>query len=282
MAKSRNPYHNDKGIPQLKASVFAFIDILGYASLTKKSQQDNTQAKLLRELYQALSEGRGWLEEKKLPGAKKLGDRDFYVLKAFSDNIVIAWPIRDDAELELGLVLSKITDFQFTMACAGFFIRGSISVGQACVDDILVFGDALTQAYVGESQLARDPRIVLVESAVMAVKQHLTYYGNGEHSPQNRALLCDSDGQWFVNYLDCILYLEEEVGPDFDALLSHKAAVEEKLKQYRDDPPIFSKYAWVAGYHNFFCDKHSRHFSDQHKIQTELFKAPPRSIVAEG
>jgi hypothetical protein len=167
------------------------------------------------------------------------------------------------------------------MALEGFFIRGAISIGEVYIDDIAVFGDALTQAHTGESRLARDPRIILTASAVTAVKQHLNYYSSTKFAPQVKELLQDSDGQWFVNYLDTILVAEDEHGPFYEELLKHKAAVETRLIEHRDNPLIFSKYVWVAGYHNCFCDLHPRHFSIEHKINTELFRASPKLIVDE-
>lgn len=204
-----------------------------------------------------------------------------YVLKAFTDNIVLAWPIRQDAEIELGTVFSKLSDFQFTMSLEGFFVRGGISIGSAYVDDVVVFGDALSQAFIAENTLARDPRIVLAETAVRAVKVHLGYYASPRYAPQTSELLCDLDGQWFVNYLNSVLYVADEYGPFYDEFLKHKAAVELKLSQYKTSPSIFSKYAWVAGYHNFFCDLHPRYFSNEHRIETDLFRATPKLIVEE-
>jgi hypothetical protein len=214
-----------------------------------------------------------------LPQLKKLFPKDLYVLKAFTDNIVIAWPIRDDAEIEIGQAITKLMQFQFSMSLKGFFIRGAISIGNAYVDDIAVFGDALTEAYIGESKLARDPRIVLTETSVAVTKKHLDYYGNLRHSPQAVDLLSDSDGQWFINYLESVMIAVDEAGPFYDEFEQHKKAVEAKLKKYSNDPVIFSKYMWVANYHNFFCDLHKRHFSDKHRISTDLFRSKPSLIV---
>jgi hypothetical protein len=280
---SRNPYENVEGVPQLQRSVFVFMDILGYENLTRVAELDGTQQELLQRLHSALSKERKDLEGKDegLAVLKKLTPKDGYALKAFTDNIVIAWPIIDDAEIELGSAFSKVAWFQFNMALEGFFIRGAISIGEAYVDDIVVFGDALTQAHTGESRLARDPRIILTESAMTAVKQHLNYYSSSKFAPQVRELLQDSDGQWFVNYLETILIAEDEQGPFYEEFLKYKAVVETRLAQHKDNPLIFSKYVWVAGYHNCFCDLYPRYFSNEHKIDTELFRATPKLIVDE-
>jgi hypothetical protein len=208
-----------------------------------------------------------------------LSPKDFFVLKAYTDNIVIAWPIRDDAEVELGQAITKLMEFQFSMSLKGFFVRGAISLGNAYVDDIAVFGDALTAAYHGETKLARDPRIVLTEKSVAATKRHLDYYGDARFAPQTSDLLCDSDGQWFVNYLEAVMIAVDEVGPFYNEFLEHKTVVEEKLAKYASDPTIFSKYAWVANYHNYFCDLHRKHFSNEHRIDPKLLRAKPKLII---
>jgi hypothetical protein len=239
------------------------------------------QQDLLLELHGALTEGRIWLDDRDESRTmwEKLIPKDYFVLKAFTDNIVLAFPIHRDAESEFGSAFFKIAAFQLAMATKGFFIRGAVSIGNAYVDDFMVFGDALTQAYQGERRLARDPRIILTEPAVMAVKSHLTYYSSSRYAPQTKELLCDADGQWFINYLDTILMAADDHGPFYDELKKHKAAVEEKLSHFKSEPPIFSKYAWIANYHNFFCDLHSDYFSDEYKIDTELFRSPPKLIV---
>jgi hypothetical protein len=190
----------------------------------------------LRLLYDALSAGRRWLEQDLPEDLRGTDGKDEFALKAFTDNIVIAWPIeRCDAESELGRALSALGGFQLQMISYGYFIRGAISIGDAYVDDIAVFGNALIEATEGEATLARDPRIVLTESAVAAAKLHLTYYQNNS-APHVSEILCDSDGQWFVNYLGQILWAED-VAPFFDELQGHKDAIETNLGHLRANLP---------------------------------------------
>lgn len=274
---TRNPYVKNGEPPRLLESVFVFMDILGFSDLIIRSNHDPEG--LLQDLHEALSEGREGLEGKGISEElKKLISKDLYALKAFTDNIVIGWPVRDDAESELGMAISTLSLFQFAMAVRGYFVRGAISVGPAYIDEIAVFGDALKEAYEGESGVARDPRIILTKSAVEATKTHLGYYGSPKSAPHSREILQDADGQWFLNYLDVILIAEEEHGPFYDEFKKHKEAVEYALLKHKDNPPVWSKYSWVAAYHNYFCEMHSRYFDDQYKIDVELFRAVPKRI----
>lgn len=277
---SRNPFHTEEQVPILRNSVLAYMDILGYSDMIRESEESGTQQEVLSRLHTTLSKEREWLEDKMSPKElRELIKKDSYALKAFTDNIVMGWPIRDDAEYELGSAFSKLAFFQLQMVISGFFIRGAISVGNAYVDEITVFGKALAEAHEDESSLARDPRIILTISAMNAAREHLTHYSEPRHAPHTRDILQDSDGQWFLNYLDCILIAENEQGPFYEEFRKHKTIVEQKLQQYRGNPSVWSKYAWVAGYHNYFSDLHSEYFSDDYKINVELFRALPALIV---
>jgi hypothetical protein len=283
MSDDRNPYVTDHGQPELKASVVAFVDILGYQALIREAHRNGTAQSLLTRLHKALSAASHHLKELDEDGSPLLPPdlcpmKDIYKMRTFTDNIVIGYPIGDDAEMELGAIFSQLSFFQLEMVNHGFFIRGAIAIADLYIDDMTVFGQGLLDAYDGESKDARDPRIVLTKSAQDAVLQHVRYYSNPSHSPQARELYKDADGQFFLNYLESILIAEEEHGPFFNILANHKSAVEAKLTEYRDQPVYWAKYAWSASYHNFFCDQY-RYFSSEHKIDVSQFQMQPTRIV---
>lgn len=205
-------------------------------------------------------------------------DEDLSAFRAFTDNIVIGHPIHEDGEVELGNVFYDLSNFQIFMTMEGFFVRGAIAIGDLYVDDIAVFGDGLIEAYEAETTLARDPRIVLAPSAQAAVNRHLEYYGHGAHAPQNRDLLRDSDGQYFVNYLETLFPGD---GYSYQKELAvHKGRIEEKLAGFRSRPPIWAKYLWAANYHNYSCDHHSC-VDDSLKIDTKNFQLMPARLVSD-
>jgi hypothetical protein len=276
---SRNPYHQDNKAPLLRRSLFVFMDVLGYSTFMQEAQKGGTQSEALVKVHHALRMGRGWIDYDLTPELADFIKKEPYALKAFTDNVVIGWPIRDDAESELGGMLSMLTGFQMQLALEGFFVRGALALGDCYVDDIVVFGDALEEAYRAERSLARDPRIILTTGVVEATKVHLSYYPDPRGAPHVKGILRDADGQWFINYLQAILLGEEEQGPYYEDLNRHKVIVEEKLSRYKADPPIWSKYAWVAGYHNYFCEQYPEHFGAEYKIDVQLFRGTLSLIV---
>lgn len=278
---SHNPYHQKGRPPTLRKSVLAYVDILGYADMVKDSYANCTQQETLRNLHEILTVNRRGLENRYIsPELLKFSKKDFHALKAFTDNIAIGWPIFGDGETEMGSAFIILIDFQIRMTLSGFFVRGAMAVGEVYVDDIAVFGDAFTDAYKGESRDARDPRIILTQPAVDHVRSYLTYFGDPAESAHAQCVLADSDGQWFINYLDYVTWsLEDGDSPDYAVLLGHKAIVEERLVQHRHDPKIWAKYAWVARYHNYFCDMHSQYFDDEYQIDIATIQPTPSLIV---
>ena len=264
---STNPYKSSA--PGLLLSVVAYVDVLGYGDMVRERRSRSEDLDLLARLHEALRRSRQWLDGRPSGNsAREAEEKDLHSLVAFTDNIVIGWPvvphslpeiepdpIMDDAESQLGLAFMGLAGFQLEMANAGFFVRGAVAVGDAYVDEYCVFGKGLLEAYEGESSQARDPRIVLASSARDRVAGHLEYYARSAGAPQNRELLRDVDGQWFLNYLDAI-HIAGDDQPFLDELRKHKASVEARLNEFRQRPTVFAKYSWVAGYHNFFCGRH--------------------------
>lgn len=281
MTDNRNPYLDDNSNPILYPSVVAFIDVLGYEDMVLESEASGHPHDLLVHLRNTLSNATRYLDEdhggSSLILHPRLFRKDLYRIRIFTDNIVIGYPVRDDAEAELGRVFSLLAFFQLEMVMHGFFLRGAIAVGDLFMDDTVVFGNGLIEAYRGERDKARDPRIILTVSATKAIEKHLTYYASRSHSPQARDLYIDADGQYFLNYLDIILIAEGEQGPFYEELDKHKWAVEKCLDKYRSRPAIWSKYAWAANYHNFFCDQ-SHFFSEEHKVDLSKYQMSPRRI----
>ena len=262
--------------PKLLKSIVAFVDILGYTEMVKNSLKLNNANELLRMLHKSLLQSRKLIDPRYSDPILSFGKNDSFALRAFTDNIVIGHPVRDDGESELGSIFSHLSYFQMTLTMNGFFVRGAISLGDLYMDDIAVFGSALIEAYESEQKLARDPRIVLAPSAKQAVDRHLNYYADGRHAPQVRDLLKDSDGQYFLNYLDTI-YPEEHHFYE-EELKKHKEVVETKLKVHRNEPLKWGKYIWVAEYHNYYCNKCPTD-CEHLKIDIDNFKASPSLIV---
>ncbi len=81
---SRNPYEIKDQPPTLRKSVLAYVDVLGYSDLIKKSQETSTHQDTLRTLYSAIAAGRRRLEDQDLEKGTDL----FIVRLMFLGNIL--------------------------------------------------------------------------------------------------------------------------------------------------------------------------------------------------
>jgi hypothetical protein len=86
--------------------------------MTRNSNEKGTQQAMLHDLYGALVKGRKWLESQSLPHYLS---KDRYAIKAFTDNIVVGWPVSDDGESECGLAFFKSSRFPVRNGLARFF-----------------------------------------------------------------------------------------------------------------------------------------------------------------
>ena len=275
--KSRNPFQSSRIQPRLQKSVVTFVDILGYRELISTTQTKRDSADLLKRLHSALSKSRQYIDpEFRAAASSFYSAKDKSAMRAFTDNIVIGRPVRFDAHIELAAALREISYFQLTMASHGFFVRGGVAIGSLYMDDIAVFGSGLLEAYNAEVHAARDPRIVLAGSAQLAVNRFLKSGDSGDITAFNSYVLRDLDGQYFVDYLSTIF--REDGGIHLNELQEHRRVVSEKLASHRDEPSIWSKYRWVANYHNFVCNESSKIDKDMKIHPSELAESPMRLV----
>jgi hypothetical protein len=161
MTEKKNPYVVSGEPPKTRNSVVAVLDVLGFAETMKAAYRNRTAPKLLAELRTAMDNAYENFAERNLDMEMPAS----WYVKAFTDNIVVGHPImfydEDDAEAELGSVLIALREYQLEMVNRGFFIRGGIAIGELYVDDEIVFGSALLEAYQAEQSTARDPRVVI-------------------------------------------------------------------------------------------------------------------------
>ncbi|MGA3209434.1 MAG: hypothetical protein ABSE05_16620 [Syntrophales bacterium] len=268
MADHSNPYAQRDNKPIQLSSAVAFIDILGYKDRVEEAEKVGKGQYLLENLHEALSRSSGFIK----PGFIL----DDHAIRAFTDNIVLGYPIRKDGEIELTMFSIYLSSFQLSMILSGFFIRGGIAIGNLYMDDTVVYGNGLIEAYKAESYLARDPRIVLSVSAKEAVNKHLGYYGGHDYAPQVDQYSKDSDGQYFLNYLRAVFH-EDSGDLREDILFKHKEITESMLTKWKESPIIWAKYAWVANYHNYFCSQHDQ-IEDSFKINMADFNLLPTRI----
>jgi len=241
-------YYDQTGKPVHRMSYCAFLDVLGFSDRIIDSFNTSDGNALLQEFHGML--------KRRIDELKEDTKGSHLYMKAFTDNVILAHPIfSEDGEAEFAFILWSLAEYQFEMVKKGFFIRGGLSVGPLFIDENTVYGPALLEAYILENSVAVNPIVSLSDEVRRLVLRHIRYYPDREDAPQSRDVLVNSDGRFFISYLsECYIDTGSSEEIDWESLKIHKDQIEVALNVYRAVPKIFSKFTWLAAYHNYFCD----------------------------
>ena len=247
--------------PSLLPAIICYADILGFREETGRALKSGEGNEYLRRIKHSLAAVYENAREHATPGSRV--EIPIFEVKVFTDNIVVAYPLRDPGrdfgEPELGTLLTLFADAQASLAADGFFLRGAITAGKHYQDQDIVYGDALLEA-ANLDKSGTPPRLVIGSSVEPLILQHLSLY-RGITPPHHHDLLEDpQDGRLFVNYLagafDFFPY-----GPiNHPLLATHSNQVSSNLQKHKSDLRVWPKYAWIAIYHNYVCRTFADHF----------------------
>lgn len=169
-------------------SVFAFLDLLG---VKENIEKDNGE--FLEKL--------GTIYDSTLRIYKSVCDRnlrDNIRTKIFSDNIVFECEIVDsDGFDEFKQIAFISAILQEELLRNNLLLRGAITIGDSFLDDVLVFGKALSDAYLLESNRALYPRVILSQELVEIVLPKIS-----STSPIAYMCVVDRDGEHYIDYLN--------------------------------------------------------------------------------
>ncbi len=222
---SANPFLTGSGRPLLVRCAVLFVDLLG----VREMNMSQRAAGHLVALHNAVG----------VMHRDFFGESSRYRSAFFSDTLVLAAPIvreTDDAT-EVRALVRHARWLQNDLVAEGFFVRGGLSLGSLHFSDQVVFGPALVEAYDLESRAAVHPRIVLSLAAAESQR------GKAGSS----MLLCDDDGQTFVDYLGAVV---DEPDGRPSLLRGHRDTVVDRLHGTRRHKRRWEKYRWLAEYHN--------------------------------
>lgn len=273
MKNNESAFFTPNGKPKLRLSYCAFMDIVGFKEIIQKANTTSKSEAILGRLHKVISIQLGRLNP--------TGDDNFppdWYIKVFTDNIIIGQMIQSsDGEPEMGSIINAVVEFQLALALEGFFLRGGISIGEIFIDDRIVFGPALLEAHHIEHCIARDPRIVLSKDVIKLAKTHATLYEEPQTSPQNNEIVFDADGNAFIHYLAYLFDYSDDLqffADAWDALEIHKNNIESGLKNYRAKPEVWSKYSWLANYHDYCCEQVRRlpGYNEKYRIDSRLLE----------
>jgi hypothetical protein len=216
----------------------AFIDILGFKGLIRRSMDSEQMVKALAESLNSMGK-----RETKYVG------EDLRALN-FSDTILMSEKVTAQG---LSCLLFEIQELALSLLPSGFLIRGGISKGSLYHEGSVVFGPALIEAYRLESTVANVPRIILGRD----VYSDVTRYGKEDnHWKKHFAseLQFSDDGPVHVHVLKRLQRLNREgAGMNTAEVVQAElcqSALQGLIDHSMHEPRHFEKVKWFAIYWN--------------------------------
>ena len=136
----------DPKSPSLLTALVCYADILGFVAMTKSNLKSGKGTEFLRRIKGSIATA-----YEKVHQAQTLYGvvPPIFDMKVFTDNIVVAYPVRDLSsfgEHEFATLLMLFAQVQADLAADGFFLRGAVTAGQHYQDEQIVYGEALLEA----------------------------------------------------------------------------------------------------------------------------------------
>lgn len=211
----------------------AYLDILGTTRRIKDRARADETLNILHNLYT--------LEISSTKTVFKQESEIYF--RIFSDNLVVALPLPENYEKSrraITLFLRAVSNIQSSCVgdSVGWLLRGGITIGHAYIDEVMVWGEALVEAYNLESHLAVFPRVVFDERTARSLMKQR------EFSP---FINQDFDGVFYLNYLSNWMYCGEILAAGFERM----------KRELGSDVPqnVLQKLNWHMNYANRKLEK---------------------------
>lgn len=157
-------------------------------------------------------------------------------LHIMSDSIVIAVPSGEPEALAVLIDVCDVIQEQLYQLNPPVFLRGAVAEGDFYLDEQLIFGKGLVDAYVAQENYAIYPRIILSDAVVE---------GKDVSVDHSKSLVKDEDGYYYINTVERYIHcetLEELYGSEQYHRL--RQCIDANLRGYADSR-VREKYIWL-------------------------------------
>lgn len=215
-----------------KDAVVAFIDILGSS---KEMERDPQNA--LNTVHNAYDDAL------KIYNTLYKRHKDRVQIRIFSDNIVLSCPCgRIGLEKALYLIVILSALIQEKLLHYSVLSRGGITHGDFFSDEVMIWGNALVQAYNLESKIAIYPRIVIHPNLIGDIK-YFQRKANGEDDNLLKWIAQDQDGLCYVDYFNT-KFMRDPVR----LLVTFMEDNEQRKIEHLKDLKVVQKIIWHGSY----------------------------------
>jgi hypothetical protein len=248
---------------QYEERLIAFIDILGFKDIVRRSERSPRTLKLI---YDSLSflkmreNGSKWdiqlieIEEdaqKKNLAEFDISDRTF--CSSFSDSIAVSVSYNEDNINEsFSTLVANLSLVGARLMTSGVLFRGGITSGNIHAENGIIFGQGLIDAYELESNTARFPRILISEKLLKKLNYPLL--SKHDRYPYHQYLKRFGDGCVGFHQMIYFEVLQNWVKMSETRLISSlekiKSTIIKGLDSTFEIPTVYEKYVWLKSEYN--------------------------------
>lgn len=243
--------------------IVAFVDILGFKSKIESSVASPLEHE---KIHNALTQIYRVKADNDNPGLLNQKGAGVQV-STFSDSAVVSYPAVGDA---LFYLILELIWLQLDLALADVLLRGGLTIGPLFHDGALVYGPAMNRAYELESVIAKYPRIVVDEPAIVQYIEGVR--GDTDHIKDlDKLLNRDADGLWYVNMLMQSQEFNDPGNQYRPWLANLKYIIVQGLKV--QDVRVREKYEWLRDKFNALVTDDSQYFPIPEELMHNGYQA---------
>lgn len=239
------------GSSTFQKHLIVYIDILGFSN----SVQDNEKKyELLNLVHSWKSHEKQYnkcdIKIKKTPIGEEITIP--YVSSAFSDHIVISYPLEILAASNVDLTIAfeflcrAASSIIITALQAGLLTRGAITMGELHHEEGTILGKGLLEAHYLESEIAIYPRILISEKILSIFPPNRT------HAHISK----DLDGMYYLDNLNTAIMSHFQPGNDYASNIENciadiKKIIKDNIQRFSNDESkikALAKWKWFERY----------------------------------
>lgn len=245
-----------KRVKEYYESYVAFIDILGFSSLVKESENDDNLFNKLTDILIQIREDSFNILPSDSPDTDKSYNEfvdSFPKTITFSDCIAIA---TKQSQLGLEILINRLHLLLSQLLSLNILTRGALVAGKVFCDREIIIGPALLEAYKLESTVSIYPRII-VDDTVYSHARNTQLNRNNEKSYISNYIRLDNDSLYHLDILKLGPtwrfgkdYYEKGKPSEFEWLSKIRGFIVRELMKPKTNLNTYSKIAWMGTYFN--------------------------------
>ncbi len=237
--------------------IIAYLDILGFKSIIKKS----TNHDYIKNLKDIFNMAKIALKNYNSNFSDDL--KNNIEINVFGDSIIISLKYNNDDYVLLSLFISLLSLIQLYFIESNYFLRGGITIGELIKESLIKNEPSvlLGKGYIETVELEENaiyPRIICSKSIIeeyskLYFKENaINFY---EETLQNQPIIFDEEeNKYYINF-----YHNKFINKFKSTYDKIKKNIKNNYIANFEDSHIREKYSWLINYHNsFFTNKEDK------------------------